>query len=271
MSTGEYRALSATASGPFSKVDPTLTATPRPVPSLRGIPLPAASSPGGVAAPDGAPLNVATPALLTPSLTPSGIGHPSVTPMLDSAGGGSISVPGEMQAPDFRRGNRKGVIFAVASVAALGALVALSMRSGPSPAATTTPSDVPPPPSAAPVVPPLPVAVQPVAPPPIAPAPKLSVHFQTDPPGASVKENNNELCPATPCDYSFSGDAAAEHKVVIARPGFRPETRVVHGSDAQVAVTLAAAKAWVAPVKPQGGGKPAEPGTAPQGFKDIPY
>ena len=62
-----------------------------------------------------------------------------------------------------------------------------------------------------------------------------------------------------------------EHKVVISHPGYKPETRVVHGTDAQVAVTLAAQKAWAPPPKGPSGGKPTDPNATPQGFKDIPY
>ena len=100
----------------------------------------------------------------------------------------------------------------------------------------------------------------------------LSVRFVTDPPGASVKEDGQELCAATPCDHAFSADMSVEHKVVIAKNGFKADTRMVKASDSEVRVSLTAAKAWSPP--PHTGGaaaKPADSSAAPSGFKDIPY
>jgi hypothetical protein len=100
----------------------------------------------------------------------------------------------------------------------------------------------------------------------------------SEPPGASVKENGEEICAATPCDHVFPADPTGdhaervEHKAVFTRAGYKPETRPFHGSDGQVSVTLApqvAVKAWQPP--PQQPKAKAPDTAAPQGFKDIPY
>jgi hypothetical protein len=162
-----------------------------------------------------------------------------------------------------------------AGAAALLLVLALTLRPASTPATTTTSVETPKPavPSPPPSAPPATVTSAP-SPTPSAPT-SLTVHFTSEPPGASVKENNEELCAATPCDHSFSSDPTAEHKIVVARPGFKTETRVIRGGDGQVAVTLSAvptaapARTWTPP--PQGPRpKPAD-SAAPQGFKDIPY
>jgi hypothetical protein len=135
------------------------------------------------------------------------------------------------------------------------------------------------PPATPPPVSPTPTPATPVAAPPTAvaapPAPTattLSVHFVSEPPGATVKENGVDLCTGTPCDHAFSADLTLEHKIVIAHAGYRPEPRVVHAGDSMVQVTLVAAKAWVPPPHVGTNPKPSDSGgAAPTGFKDIPY
>jgi serine/threonine-protein kinase len=252
--TGEYRALGASQSGPYSKAEPT------PNPSRPPTSIPTQVSEVAASA-DGPSVSV--------SMSSMAMNRPSVTPM----SAGSVSASGSVPPPDFRRsgGKAKYAIIGGAALALL-AIVGLSLRTGSPPASTTTsvestkPSTPTPPPTAAAPTPP------PTAPaPPPAPT-TLSVHFATEPAGASVKENNEELCAATPCDYRFAADTTTEHKIVVTRAGYRPETRVIHASDAQVSVTLAAlaaVKPWTPP--PQAPRpKPAD-SAAPQGFKDIPY
>jgi len=94
------------------------------------------------------------------------------------------------------------------------------------------------------------------------------VRVETTPGGAVVDENGVELCASTPCVVTFQGAeaaASAAHTLSIAKPGFRPETRVVHASDPALHVKLA--KATAAPAKS------AHPAAAPtvEGFKDLPY
>jgi serine/threonine-protein kinase len=244
--TGEYRALGVAASGAYSRAEPTPS---RPQASLAGGP---PSSGAG----DNPSVSVSISMPQT---------RPSVTPMLDSAGGGSVTVgPQSVPPPNFRgrNGRTLGAVVGGVAVLCLGGFFALR-------SATPAPVTVvaaPPPLTAAPLPPP----VTPT-PPPAPVATTLSVHFVSEPPGASIKENGVELCAATPCDHAFPADMSLEHKVVVSHPGYRPDTRVVHGTDSEVDVALVAAKAWTPP--PHGAtAKPADSGgNAPQGFKDIPY
>ena len=56
----------------------------------------------------------------------------------------------------------------------------------------------------------------------------VKVRVNTDPDGASVKEDGVELCGSTPCDILYKGadaDPAREHKLTLTRPGYRVEAR----------------------------------------------
>jgi len=264
--TGEYRALGAAASGAYSRAEPTPNPSGTPS-SIAALSAGRASSGAVAAATDGPSVSV--------SMSSMGPARPSVTPMIDGGGGGAVSVgPESMVPPDFRR--RGGLQLAVIGVllTIIGLLAVIAFRAPSQPTATATPPSTTQP--AVPAVPAAPAVAQTSTPAPTAPAPPapvtstLSVHFITDPPGASVKENGEELCAATPCDYGFKADMSLEHKVVLSRPGFRPETRVVHGTDSQVALTFVPVKAWTPPARPATP-KPGDPGNAPSGFKDIPY
>jgi serine/threonine-protein kinase len=107
----------------------------------------------------------------------------------------------------------------------------------------------------------------------------LTMHAVTDPPGASIREDSNELCAATPCDIVWKGDAADPakvHKLVVTKNGFKPETRSVRSSDG--------GKIDVKLTKGIGGGNfsrpppppppPPQPtktsNDVPSGFKDVP-
>jgi serine/threonine protein kinase len=256
--TGEYRALGTAASGAYSRAEPT--------PSHRGGVPSSGKEVSGMqpsGASDGPSVSV--------SMSSLPLNRPSVTPMLDSAGGGSVTVgPTSVPPPNFRGNNGRKVGVLVGGVAVLGLAAFFLFRGSSQPAAAIAvepPTPVVAPPVVAPPPTPPPV-VQPTPPPP-AVATTFSVHFVSDPPGSTVKENGFDLCQGTPCDHVFPLDVTAEHKVVINHGGYRPETRVVHATDTQIAVTLAAAKAWVPP--PHVGAKPAESSSSPQGFKDIPY
>jgi eukaryotic-like serine/threonine-protein kinase len=106
--------------------------------------------------------------------------------------------------------------------------------------------------------------------PPIATATGFKV--TTDPAGASIREDNKELCAATPCDIVFKGDVPDRkvHKLVIARAGFKPETRSVKAGDAPLHVKLAhAGGGGIA--RPPSTTPKSDPTTTPSGFKDQPY
>jgi len=268
--TGEYRALGSAASGAYSRADQTPGPHRGPASGVPSSGEVSGTMASGAAAADG------------PSVSVSMTSMPMTRPSVAADGSGSVAPPGpaSVPPPDFRRKNTRNM-GAIAGGVALVALAAFFFVRASTPS-TSTVADPQQPTAPSAAAPPTPVApppttaaaangaiANPVAPP---PAPTtLSVHFVTDPPGASVKENGAELCAATPCDHSYPADSTVEHKILINHPGYRPETRVVHASDAQVALTLVAMKAWAPPPRPATP-KPGESaGAAPQGFKDIPY
>jgi serine/threonine protein kinase len=109
----------------------------------------------------------------------------------------------------------------------------------------------------------------------VAPAPVAIVKLRvnTDPDGASVKEDGVELCGSTPCDILYKGadaDPAREHKLTLSRPGFRLEARTVKVGDSPVAVKLTKAPdapRFVPAAPPRTDAPP-----VPTGYKnDLPY
>jgi|CZKU01.1.fsa_nt_gi serine/threonine-protein kinase len=120
-------------------------------------------------------------------------------------------------------------------------------------------------------------AAEPV-PPPVA---IVKVRINTDPDGATVKEDGVELCGSTPCDILYKGadaDPGREHKLALSRQGYKVETRTLKVGDSPLAVKLA--KALESPrFIPQG--QPAYGGQRPEarpeapppaGYKnDLPY
>jgi hypothetical protein len=71
------------------------------------------------------------------------------------------------------------------------------------------------------------------------------VHVETDPPGARVKEEGDLLCNATPCDVSYTGDAAApgaEHLLVFLKSGYKMEHKIVRPGAPRLRVKLTPAK-----------------------------
>lgn len=110
------------------------------------------------------------------------------------------------------------------------------------------------------------------------PAPEVrsvTLEITSEPAGASVREDGAELCAATPCGVVFKGEAAEPtklHRLVLAHPGFRTETKSVKASDPPLHVKLAraggggGARPPVAPAT-----KPTSTEATPNGFKDLPY
>jgi len=196
-----------------------------------------------------------------PGSVPSPLSMPSGTPV---AGAGASSQEGDA------RGPRGMVVAAVVGVAAIGgilAYVALRPAHGPTatPAATAQTS------SAAAVA--TTTATAPTAAPTAAPAPSLvKVRVNTDPDGASVKEEGVELCTSTPCDILYKGsdaDPTRDHKLTFSRPGYRAESRSVKVTDTPVQLKLTPAPASARPgPSPQKADTP----SVPTGYKtDIPY
>ena len=97
----------------------------------------------------------------------------------------------------------------------------------------------------------------------------------SDPPGASVREDTNELCAATPCDIAFkeAGGSTRAHKLLFTHPGFRPEMRISKAGDPPLQVRLWRA-AGIGGVRPPVTPLPpasTKPADAPNGFKELPY
>jgi serine/threonine-protein kinase len=115
-----------------------------------------------------------------------------------------------------------------------------------------------------------------VSPPPAAPT-IVKMRINSDPAGATVKEDGVELCGSTPCDIVYKGsdaDPSRDHTLVVTRQGFRPERTVVKASDASIVVRLTrwpdAPRVFQQPV-PQPIPR-SEPPPAPTGYKtDLPY
>jgi serine/threonine-protein kinase len=87
--------------------------------------------------------------------------------------------------------------------------------------------------------------VQAAPPPPPTPAPKATLHVETVPPGAKVKEEGETLCEATPCDIVYTGDAAeggVEHLLVFMKADYKLERKVVTPAGPPVQVKLIKAK-----------------------------
>lgn len=101
----------------------------------------------------------------------------------------------------------------------------------------------------------------------------MKVRINSDPDGASVKEDGVELCSSTPCDILYKGsdaDPTREHKLTLTRNGYRVETKTVKVGDSPVAVKLTPAPAG--PVYQRPSPKDNGPAPVPTGYKnDIPY
>jgi hypothetical protein len=247
--TGEFQAQGAAASGSFVRAPASVA------PNSLGVRGPAGTLQETLVG-DGS---------VSVSMT-GGVHPPSVTPMLGSSGGAASLAP-----PDFRR--RTGgarMVGALVGGAALALVVGSFILRRPASDPPPTAATVPPPaaPSPSPAAPPSPAPWNPAP----APAPTtVSVHFVSDPPGASIRENGAEVCAATPCDHDFPADTNLEHKIVVARIGYRPESRTVRSSDGQVAVTLSRLAAKWTPPPPSTPKAPESAPATPQGFKEIPY
>jgi serine/threonine protein kinase len=116
----------------------------------------------------------------------------------------------------------------VAAVACAAILYITSVRAPAPPAPTVAISDsavVAPPPSGS-TAPKSPESVQSVV-----------VHFDSDPQGARVKEDDAVVCDSTPCDITYKGPAAdptIEHLYVVTKHGFEVEKKL--------------AKVWASPI-----------------------
>jgi serine/threonine protein kinase len=175
------------------------------------------------------------------------------------------------QAPG--KNGSKGVLIAavIGALALAGVMSYVALSSGrPAANGTTTPATSGGPKS---TVGPTATTPAPSAVPTVQPPAQVTVRINTDPDGATVKEDGVELCNSTPCDVVYKGgdaDATKEHKLVVAHQGYRAESRTIKVGDTPVTMKLTKADGprWVAP--PQT--KPDNPPPVPTGYKtDIPY
>ncbi len=202
----------------------------------------------------------------TGSGTTSEVGSfPSPLSVTSGSNGGPASHAPLTSTPPPRAGSKGMLVAAVlGALAVAGTIAFVSMRPGTG-GAVMQPSP----------------AVSPSTPEPAAPSPALpaapafaKVRVNSDPDGASVKEDGVELCTSTPCDILYKGpdaDAAREHKLTVSRQGYKSESRSIRVGDSPVAVKLA--KVELPRVAPQPApAKNDTPQTVPTGYKsDVPY
>jgi predicted Ser/Thr protein kinase len=137
--------------------------------------------------------------------------------------------PASMAPPEPPPQSNTSRLLAVVLVAAAACGAILYITNMRAPAAAVAP------PVAASVAPPLPVgSTPPRAPDPVA---TVVVHFDSDPQGARVKEDDAIVCESTPCDIQYKGPAAdptIEHLYVVTKRGFEVEKKL--------------AKVWASPI-----------------------
>ncbi|HEX4448652.1 MAG TPA: serine/threonine-protein kinase, partial [Polyangiaceae bacterium] len=261
LATGEFRAINLTGSGP--RLSPL---TPEAVGSAAGVALRTSSSSLGPR--EGV-------------ITGSGSMLAAVTASADGAG------PGSMVSSAPHSGSKGVLVTAVLGVLALAGVIgyaafrpAGSAVAGPSAPQAQTVAGIASPRASAPVT----ASAEPAAPP-VAPVAIAKVRINTDPDGATVKEDGVELCGSTPCDILYKGadaDPAREHKLALSRQGYKVETRALRIGDSPLVVKLTKAPDGPRFV-PQGqqgqaqqasGYVPARPEAppAPTGYKnELPY
>lgn len=239
--TGEYRAMAGSGSGPQISQNGTGSG-----------PNPAFLSPSGS----------------DPGSIPSPLSVPSDSP---AAGAPLVSQP------PARTGSKGTLVAAVVGALALAAIVGyVALRpSKPATATAPTPSaSVAADPGTATATAPAPDTAAPpaTASAPAAPA-YVKLRVNSDPDGASVREDGVEVCSSTPCDISYKGpdaDPTKDHHLAITRNGYRMENRTVRVGDSPVTVKLTVAPPTYRPPPPAA--KPAETQSLPPGYKpDIPY
>jgi serine/threonine-protein kinase len=235
--TGEYRALSGSGSGPQVTTN-------------------------GVSG--------ANPAFLSPTTTsdPGSIPSPLAVPSDSPAAGAPL-----MSQPPGRSGSKGMLVAAVVGALAIAGIIGfVALRpSKPVTSPTGNPTSTTTSMSTAPTPTDNPTAAPTATTPPTQPS-LVKVRVNTDPDGASVKEDGVELCSSTPCDILYKGadaDPTREHKLTFTRVGSRVETKTVKVGDSPVTVKLT-----VAPAGPYRPAPQPKDNTAPvpTGYKnDIPY
>jgi serine/threonine-protein kinase len=176
-----------------------------------------------------------------------------------------------LSAPPPGRGGSKGMLLAAVAgaLAIAGTIAFVALRPAPAGGASGASQPAAAPQASAPAG--VATATGATGAPSAAPA-LAKVRINTDPDGASVKEDGVELCSSTPCDILYKGpdaDPAREHKLTVARQGYKSETRSIHAADGPVAVKLSKADLPRIVPQPQ---KVETPAAVPTGYKtDVPY
>jgi eukaryotic-like serine/threonine-protein kinase len=237
--TGEYRSLSGSGSGPQMSQNGTGSG-----------PNPAFLSPSGS----------------DPGSIPSPLSVPSDSP---AAGAPLVSQP------PSKSGSKGTLVAAVVGALVLAGIVGyVTLRPtkpaaavGPVPSVAAVDPAVPPASAAAPDT-----ASTAMAPPPVALS-IVKLRINSDPDGASVREDGVEVCSSTPCDVPYRGsdaDPTREHHLSITRNGYKSESRNVRVGDSPVTVKLTVAPQTYRP--PPAAAKPPDSPALPPGYKpDIPY
>jgi serine/threonine-protein kinase len=232
--TGEYRSLSGSGSGPQV--------------TSNGV-------------------SGANPAFLSPTTTsdPGSIPSPLAVPSDSPAAGAPL-----MSQPPGKSGSKGMLVAAVVGALAIAGIIGFVALRPTKP--LTTPSANPTSTGAtAPTSPTIPDNATAATPTTVTPPALVKVRVNTDPDGASVKEDGVELCSSTPCDLVYKGsdaDPSRDHKLSFTRNGYRVENKTVKVGDSPVAVKLTAAPAGVYRPAPQ----PKDNATpAPTVYKEIPY
>jgi eukaryotic-like serine/threonine-protein kinase len=245
LATGEFRALAISASGPRG-----VSADTGSGPSVDG--LPSLSGSGSIVSAQTRPeelIPVAT--FSSPPPSPSGSKGVLVTAVL-----GALAVAGVVGYFALHQGGTAGN---AASAATANTPAAAPIASAATPSAALVPTDS--------VGTPKSVAL-------------VKVRVNSDPDGATVKEDGVELCSSTPCDLLYKGpdaDPAREHKLTLTRAGYRVEVRALKVGDSPVLVKLTKAPDapvphFVAPQGPAAQAPRSDPAPVPTGYKtDLPY
>jgi serine/threonine-protein kinase len=171
-----------------------------------------------------------------PSITPARA-HVAVPQAGDAAAARASLAPAGAagQPATARRSGRLWIAIGAVGLAALAAGAGLLAGRSWSASPATRPSPGPsvgtpaPGPAAPPRAAPPAVSAAPAAS--AAPSATATIHVETDPPGARVKEEGDVLCDATPCDVAYAGDAAApgaEHLLVFLKAGYKIERKIAH-------------------------------------------
>jgi hypothetical protein len=164
--------------------------------------------------------------------------------------------PEETPAFVERGGSKRRGLLAVAVLAGLGVAATIALtREPPAPSASEPAPSEAAPPTSAPSAPSTSVAAPAVV-------RQRTVRVESVPAGATVTEEDKELCKATPCDVELDAEA---HTLTIDKRGFRSAKVTVDGAATRVEAKLDA-------VVRADGKKPAGDDTAaPHGYKPSPY